>query len=55
MQYTITMTINIHTKADSLEQAQDIAQEMDIKFLHPETDEPMSNDIIDWEIKEAKA
>ena len=53
-EYTLTMTISVHFKADNQEQAEQIMENMDVKFEHPETLQPMENDILDWELKEAR-
>lgn len=52
-QYTLTATINIHFDAESLEQAQEIAQEIDASFIDPRSKAALNQDWIDWEIKEA--
>lgn len=52
MKYTLTMTISVHFTADNQDQAEQIIENMDVKFEHPETLHPMENDIIDWELKE---
>ena len=50
-EHTITMTINVHFNAIDREDAQRIAEDMDIKFIHPDTQSEIKNDLIDWEIR----
>jgi len=49
--HTITMTINLHVNATDKDDAQRIAEDMDIKFIHPDTQSEIESDLIDWEIK----
>ena len=49
--HTITMTINIHVDASDKEDAQRIAEDMDIKFIHPTTNREIEHDLLDWEIR----
>ena len=49
--HTIAMTINLHVNANDKEDAQRIAEDMDIKFIHPDNKSEIENDLIDWEIK----
>jgi hypothetical protein len=50
-EHTITLTINAHFNAIDREDAQRIAENMDIKFIHPDTKTEIENDLIDWEIR----
>jgi hypothetical protein len=50
-EHTITLTINVHFNAIDREDAQRIAEDMDIKFIHPDTQSEIENDLIDWEIR----
>jgi hypothetical protein len=50
-EHTITLTINLHFNAIDREDAQRIAEDMDIKFIHPDTKTEIENDLIDWEIR----
>jgi len=50
-EHTITMTINVRFNAIDREDAQRIAEDMDIKFIHPDTQSEMENDLMDWEIR----
>ena len=49
--HTITLTIKLHVNANDKDDAQRIAEDMDIKFIHPDTQSEIENDLIDWEIK----
>jgi len=49
--HTITMTINLHVNATDKDDAQRIAEDMDIKFIHPDTQSEIESNLIDWEIK----
>jgi hypothetical protein len=50
-EHTITLTINVNFNAIDREDAQRIAEDMDIKFIHPDTQSEIENDLIDWEIR----
>ena len=52
-EHTITLTINVHFNAIDREDAQRIAEDMDIKFIHPDTKTEIENDLIDWEIRQS--
>jgi hypothetical protein len=50
--FRITLTINVFVAAENEESAQEIAQEMNYSFLHPETNEVLEDSLIDWEVNE---
>jgi hypothetical protein len=50
-EHTITMTINVHFNAIDREDAQRIAENMGIKFIHPDTQSEIESDLIDLEIR----
>ena len=50
-EHTITITINVHFNAIDRKDAQRIAEDMGIKFIHPDTQAEMENNLIDWEIR----
>ena len=52
-EHTIKMTINVRFNAIDREDAQRIAEDMDIKFIHPDTQSEMENDLMDWEIRQS--
>ena len=50
-EHTITITINVHFNAIDREDAQRIAENMDINFIHPDTQSEIENNLIDWVIR----
>ena len=50
--YILQITINVDLDTRDREQAYSIAQDMDVKFIHPETGKELSQSLIDWEIME---
>jgi len=51
--HLIKMRITLCVKASGLKDAQRIAENMDIKFIHPDTDSEIEHDLNDWDIQAA--
>lgn len=51
--HLIQMTITLNVKASSVEDAQRIAEDMDIKFTNPDTGYEIEYGLNDWNIQSA--
>jgi hypothetical protein len=50
--YKLQITIIVDLEARNREQAYTVAQDMDVKFIHPDTGKELAQSLVDWEIIE---